>query len=67
MALIGCSQFSLEPADHMVCTDAKKSPRAHQRGALAAVGEGFAAADRVEADVVFLVLPISLLAHTSTR
>lgn len=45
-APIDWSQFSLETPDHMVRTDAKKSPRPHQREALAAVGEGFATADR---------------------
>ena len=45
-APIDWSQFSLETPDHMVRTDAKKSPRAHQREALAAVADGFAHADR---------------------
>lgn len=45
-APIDWSQFSLETPDHMVRTDAKKSPRPHQREALAAVGEGFASSDR---------------------
>src|SRR5699024_4451549 len=45
-APIDWSQFSLETPDHMVRTDAKKSPRAHQREALAAVADGFARADR---------------------
>lgn len=46
-----------------MCTDAKKSPRAHQCGALVAVGEGPAAPDRVE----LVVLPISLPAQTLTE
>lgn len=45
-APIDWSQFSLETPDHMVRTDAKKSPRAHQREALAAVADGFTQADR---------------------
>ena len=45
-APIDWSQFSIEAPDHMVHTDSKKSPRAHQRDALARVDEGFRTADR---------------------
>lgn len=45
-APIDWSQFSLDAPDHMVRTDAKKSPRPHQREALTAVAEGFSTTDR---------------------